>query len=335
MRHTYSQDRKSNLKTTLAVEAKKPGAAMMTGQRRWLLRGLFIAIGLFFLLSSISKASDMALFAKQIKAYGLVMHPVVVSLLAWGLVVTEWFLGMGLVLLYRPGLILPCVALLLTAFTGLTGWAWAYKVVEDCGCFGNWIQHTAGEKTVENLVVLAVTALAWIGYRTVPYTHRRRASWLMWGACTVGLTATTVLTILTVPDLSADKQEAPPLALELGTEGIQGVDYLDLRVGSHLVVLMGTDCEHCQECVPTLNMLAQDLSMMTIVALCPNAEDERMDFIETFHPLFPVGQISEALFWKLLDDGTTPRVLFVQNGAVQRVWDHTIPGKEDIAAFMS
>jgi hypothetical protein len=321
----------------MAVETGQAqhGPSALTTWRYGAARSLFVLVGLFFFLSSISKASDMVLFAEQIKAYGLVTHTVLVSVLAWGLVVTEWVLGMGLLLLYRPRVILPCVALVLVAFTSLTGWAWAYNVVEDCGCFGTWIQHTAGEKTVENLVVLAITAVAWMGYRAIPYTHRRRTSLLMWGACTVGLTAVTVLTMLTVPDLSAEKQEAPTLALELGTEGIQGVDYLDLRVGSHLVVLMGTDCGHCQECVPTLNMLAQDLSVMTVVALCPNAEDERMAFIETFHPLFPVGQISEALFWKLLADGTTPRVLLVQNGTVQRVWDHTVPGKEDIAAFMS
>jgi hypothetical protein len=102
----------------------------------------------------------------------------------------------------------------------------------------------------------------------------------MFSACALGLI---IATFLTIPLFRTEKHHSQTLAsFALDNEKIQDLDYLDLNLGSYLFILMGTDCQHCQEAVPRLNMLTENLSMTTVVALCPNAKNERMDFVNAW-----------------------------------------------------
>ncbi len=295
--------------------------------RSWGAKAIVTCIGILFLVSSVSKMLDMALFIRQIKAYGILSGHVAVTAVAWQIVVMEWLLGVALVLHYHPRRSLSAAAVVLVAFTGLTTWAWMGDVVKDCGCFGGFFRHSPGQKAVENMLVLAAVFIAWKGSRPSRTERYGARAWAMTIACAGGL-AVTVFSA--TPQLHQNDQASHPPAVELSGIQVEGLEYVDLRLGSYLVVLIGVDCEHCQEAVPALNMLAQDLDSQMILAVCTNAEDECIEFVQKYQPLFPVGRVTENVFRKLLDEGSPPRILLVNNGQVLKIWDGVVPRKEEI-----
>jgi hypothetical protein len=79
-------------------------------------------------------------------------------------------------------------------------------------------------------------------------------------------------------------------------------------------------------------MLAEESDIPGVLALCKNNEAQRREFVKKYEPLFPIGQVSDTVFWRLLGSGKMPRILLVQEGKIQKVWDRTVPQKEMIKA---
>jgi hypothetical protein len=131
--------------------------------------------------------------------------------------------------------------------------------------------------------------------------------------------------------------QSPPETIrgELGRLELQGGDVIDLTQGDHLVIVMGTDCGHCQEAVPALNMLTGVPDFPPLIAVCQNTAPDRMRFIDTFQPLFQVGQIGENDFWRLLADGEMPRTILVRDGRIIQVWDQIIPDEDTVRAALA
>jgi len=293
-------------------------------------RLLAAALGLFFVAASLSKAVDVELFVRQIKAYGIISDGTLVALTAWGLIAVECALGVGLMVFYRPRLLLGVAAGLLLFFWAITSWAWWTGSTENCGCFGGWLDRTPGEEAVENVVLLLVTLCAARRPGHLKWQPSRARAWAVLAAGLVGLAlpvASGLPTLKAKPFNSEVKTAMSQLALH-------GPQIVDLTRGTHLVVLMSTDCLHCQEAVFDLNELAMISDLPPIVALCTNAECECEMFVEEFQPDFPIGCVTESLFFELLDHGDVPRIVLFSNGDVIHAWDETVPNEEMIRASL-
>ena len=59
------------------------------------------AVGLILLGAAFMKATDMQLFIRQIRDYGIITHYVLVAVGAWGLIMVECALGVGLLVTTR------------------------------------------------------------------------------------------------------------------------------------------------------------------------------------------------------------------------------------------
>jgi thiol-disulfide isomerase/thioredoxin len=124
------------------------------------------------------------------------------------------------------------------------------------------------------------------------------------------------------------------IEIELSKLQIDGVDKVDLSRGTHLIVIMDTDCDHCKEALPELDALAEATDLPSLIALSMNDESARTKFVEEFQPAFPLGQIEEDVFWRLLGLGDVPRTILLKDMRVQRVWDHHVPDRKLIEAAM-
>jgi hypothetical protein len=290
-------------------------------------RFLAVAVGLVLLIAGLLKAIDLELFIRQIKDYGIIHHRLVLVVSAWGLIILECGLGVALIILYRPGVTLPLSGLLFLVFAGATGYAWLTGATEHCGCYGPWLQFTPGHALVENLIFLTATAISWKGQHYVQASQTPTKAWAVTIACLCGLVLPMAFGI---PTLSINRvQSNEPL---IGPIQIHGSEDLDLNQGVYLIVLMGTDCLHCQEAVPDLNMLAERPDLPPIIALCTSEEADCIEFVEEFQPIFPIGHISEDLFWRLLADGDMPRTILLENGRIKRVWDKMVPDENAVWA---
>jgi hypothetical protein len=47
--------------------------------------------------------------------------------------------------------------------------------------------------------------------------------------------------------------------------------------------------------------------------------------VEEFEPSFPLGQINDELFWRLLGNGETPKLLLARQGKIVKTWDQEVP----------
>ena len=300
--------------------------------RLWVPRLLAGAVGLILLTAGLVKATEMELFIRQIRDYGSISQPIFVTLSAWGLIGLECALGVGLLAFYRPGLILTLTAMLLLIFVGATGWAWLTGVTEDCGCFGAWLKRTPGEAVLGNVMLLAATGLAWMGRRHSEKPQTRAKAWAVTTAFLIGLTLPVAFGFR-ISQIGQPQRKS--VEMEFNQLQVKGLEQIDWRQGEYLIVLMDTECLHCQDAVPELNTLAQETDLPSVIALCENEDQQRMIFKEEFEPIFPIGQIKGNVFWRLIADNNIPSVILLRNGHVLQIWDEKIPDKDRIKEVLS
>jgi hypothetical protein len=87
--------------------------------------------------------------------------------------------------------------------------------------------------------------------------------------------------------------------------------------------------------LPELDALAEATDLPPIVALCPNEESARTRLIEEFQPDFPLVQIEESVFFRLLGTGDVPRTILLKDTRVQRVWDRSVPDRKMVEEAIS
>src|SRR5690349_20018347 len=90
---------------------------------------------------------------------------------------------------------------------------------------------------------------------------------------------------------------------------------VDVGTGERLVLLMSTDCPHCQEAVPAVNLLANDQRLPKLVAVASEDRVSRGLFREDLGAQFPVAQISEGDRNSILES-QLPRMFLVRDGVV-------------------
>jgi len=125
-----------------------------------------ILLAIVLIISAMLKALDWTAFAVQVSYYGIVREPAVVKGIALGLIGLEAALGMALLLrLALRRATLPATFALLAGFTALLAWAWAFRDLRNCGCFGKFLPMTPPEAILKNVVMMAMVAFAWHGLR--------------------------------------------------------------------------------------------------------------------------------------------------------------------------
>jgi hypothetical protein len=282
------------------------------------------------LSAGLIKATNLELFMVQIKAYGILSHPFLLLVSAWGMVTVQCCLGTALLVNYRPRISLPATILLWVVLLGGTAWAAWTGATDQCGCFGAFLEHSPALASVENTLFLAATIYArWsLGQAPSP-AGRPLKAWAVGTACLAGI----LLPPLFGVPLTATMHPEAGIAVQPGLlEGlnIQGAEIPHAGGDPLLLVLLGTDCTHCLDALPEVDALAESEGVPPVIGLCPAEEPERKRFVQQFQPSFPLGRIDQSSFWKLLSTGDLPRVLLVRRGEVLGTWDASVPTVEEV-----
>jgi len=300
--------------------------------RLWVPRLLAGALGVILLIASLVKAMDIELFIRQMRDYGIISQHLLLTLSAWGLIGLEFALGVGLLIFYRPRITLPLTSILWLTFLGATSWAWLTGATEKCGCFGTWLEYSPGEAVLENLALLVATLFAWVWHKASYRRQSRAKAWVVATAFVVGLILPFAFGF-TVSRITQSPWET--IEAELSKLQIQGSDTVDLSRGAHIIILMDTECEHCKEVIPEMDRLAEARDLPAVIVLSMNEESARMKFVEEIHPAFPLRQIGEDVFWRLLGHGDVPRIILLKDERVVGVWDKDVPSGDIVRSALS
>ena len=289
------------------------------------------AVGIVLLSAAVIKMTDIDLFIRQMRDYGIISNYLLLSITARGLIAFECTLGVGLLLFYRPKLTLLLTSSLLLIFVVVSGWAWLTDATSDCGCFGAWVKRTPAQAVTEGLVLLALTVTARVISRPSRKSEARPKVWAIAVACFAGL----ILPLVFGPPVTrVDANQTRTGDIFLGDFQIEGLDGIDLDHGDYLLVLMDTDCSHCRDAVAALNWLAEDSDLPEVLALSSNGEEQLKRFRKELQVIFPIGHITEEDFRRLLGDGNVPRTFFVRDRMVQEVWNTEIPDEDTIKSMV-
>ena len=75
---------------------------------------------------------------------------------------------------------------------------------------------------------------------------------------------------------------------------------------------------------------ANDRPLPPVTALSMNGDRERERFTSEYGPAYPVVQIKEDLFWRLLGMAELPRFFLLREGRVLKVWNERAPSVEAV-----
>lgn len=284
-------------------------------------RVLAAVIGIILITAAVLKAYDIELFIREIRDYDIITNRLMLILGAWGLIITEFILGTSLLIYYRPRIAVPLTGLLFAVFLGAISWAMVTGVTEDCGCFGSWVKRSPGGAIIEDLVMVAVLILSWPG-RSYPMADRSRIKPFI---IVISLIAGIMLPITFGAPVKELLGGQAGVAVKEDLFTVQGLKDIDLKNGSFIFVLIGTDCQHCRDSVEELNAMAGKTDLPKVIALSADEEDQRVSFVEELKAVFPVSGITEDDFYRLLGKGLTPRTILVRRQHVIKTWDEKIP----------
>ena len=299
----------------------------------WVSRAAMIVLGAVLILSGGVKALDLNLFVRQIQSYGLITQPLVTALLAWAITALECFLGTALLINYRPRPVLNLTLLLLAGFTLLTLYAGIRGSVEDCGCFGALVKRTPFQAAAEDGVLLLLAVVARRGATYFAHTLSLLRGIVVVAVALVGA-ALPIFSGVPSALLGAPQDGAREVWADLRVDGVQGVD---LTKEAHLVVLMSAGCQHCQEAVPELAMLMEELDgqPISLIGLGQDSAEALQGFVDEWAPPYPVGRIDPDPFWTLLGDASLPRIILVRSGRTLGVWDGPVPAADEITQLLA
>ena len=280
-----------------------------------------VVMGLVFLVAGAAKSWDPVLFYWEAVSYWELLG---VSFENWAgfarptlvLGPMECAVGVALILNWRPRLALSAGLGLMLLFIGLTGHAWYQEADVNCGCFGALVDRTPGEALVEDLVMLGALLFAWKwGIAKVPPNMAR------W----VGATAAAALLLTGArfyPEIERVENSDLAGGVRLTGVGLDGSD-LDLGDGDYLIVLFSPKCGHCKRAVPRLNEWADAPDLPTVVGLQSFSQesDALRSFKDSMRPRFETATISNSDWKRLTWRHGFPRMAFVRDGVVQRVWE--------------
>lgn len=317
-------------------------------------RQLEFALGLLFIASAALKALDVYGFAVQIGAYGVIRNPVILPQLAYVMIALEAALGAALLGGYAfGGATIVATTVLLVGFTGLIAYAWAFKGLADCGCFGSYIKMGPGLSIAKNALLLAMAGLVWYGQRkshqaepsveetapTLPTAERDANRKFILASLGVAVVVGAIAmgkpapATKTPPVTTTQTNGAKPAGKFAEFVPEMGGAPVPLAQGEYFLVMLSASCDHCRAVTASLNDLITVEGVPQIAALLMGTDEEMKDYMAATAPQFPIQVIDTLKFMSLLETNAPPDFYLIRDGAVVRHLAAEEPGYDELLAF--
>ncbi|MFO7775481.1 MAG: hypothetical protein R6W89_06745 [Candidatus Hydrogenedentota bacterium] len=288
-------------------------------------------LGAVFIVSALLKALDMQMFERQIQAYGLLEGPQALTAAAFGTVAAETLLGMALLAGVRlKGATRLITFCLLAGFTALVGYGWFFQDLDECGCFGAYVEMTPAVTATKNLVMMALLGGAWGADRLRRHPLKEPSAGKNRPVLRAVVASAGALAVLG-GGLYGGYGEAPAEAERPFAEMTyqDGGTTVDLGDGEHFIAMYSANCEHCMATVPELHALMFEEGVPDVMAFVLGEPAAMDQFRSATQPLFPLERIGIETFAHHIG-AAPPRFILVRDGGIVDYWDGSVPEAERV-----
>jgi len=296
-----------------------------------------ILMGIVFLGAGLPKTWDPGLFFWDVVPYTFLLgldesSSALVERSALSLGPVECIVGVALLLNWKRSVVFPVATVLMAFFTVLVTLAWMQGYDESCGCFGTFLDRSAGEAVVEDVAMLALLVLAWVAGRRSK-AHLARSGEIVAGAACLFLVLGSIQFVGARDRISDSDLKA---GVSLSGMSVQG-ETPSITEGEVLIVVMTPTCARCRRAVPRINRIITEGDVPDVVGLTHYDQDskELVALRETLEPAFPIGTVTKKDFMRLAWGHGVPRMALLRNGEVVQVWEaHDLTDVEDLASLI-
>ena len=172
--------------TVLEFALKKTDAVLISFLKNW--------VGTFFIFSAVVKLVDPVGFSIKLSDYFDVfntpfMHPVALPL-SFFLLALEFVLGVALLFNAAKNWVYPTLIALILFFTALTGISAIFNVVQDCGCFGDFLKISPWASFSKDIVLTIVIFIVYANRKKLkPYFTSNIGKFAVVGLATIAALA--------------------------------------------------------------------------------------------------------------------------------------------------
>ncbi len=306
-----------------------------------------IILGLAMLVAGIFKAIDPWTFIGSLPAYGVpeILHyPIVIALPA-----LEIALGVMLIAGWQLRWAGIASVVLIVVFGAAIAYGWGLGDLEECGCFGPFVQRSPGQALLQDfgLLILALLAVATPAASMRPLTRQQLG--------VIGVVAVVALSISAAAmarDTSTVSSEVTEMAQLIPGEqparasdptdfmarpkpSDLAPDELDLENREYLVYMFHPRCEHCQTAGPVIATYFDHFSLPSLVGFTFDAVPAEVDeYKAKLAVSFPVYQLPSRAFVQFTGDGAVPQLAYVRKGEIVRVWRGIPPTAEQLRDYV-
>lgn len=285
-------------------------------QRQFLAELASIILGLFFVASGVGKLLDVAAFRQTFQAYGL---PDSIAAVAAVVPPLEVLLGLLLCFQRRSRQLALLSLALLVVFTLAFGYAYLFRNVEDCGCFGaiSALQSPPEISILRNLLFISLALLVWKAGNRAPALVLPAWQWLVIGSVSA-------LAFL-LAGVSSERPLQQPQHPYFGKKIEQTLLHEIVNMSpdsTYLVYAYSPVCGSCWDAAENVKAYKRLGIVDEIVGLSYGDEGDLMVFEDSFAPNFRTRILDRDTFTQLAS--ATPTAFFVQDGIIMNVQTNSV-----------
>ncbi|MBW6482281.1 MAG: DoxX family membrane protein [Vicingaceae bacterium] len=287
-----------------------------------------ISIGLFFILSGISKLFPIEPFEATLVNLGIT-NWFFVPFLARIIIGIELFLGLCILFdFWLRNFIYLCTQILLILFTIYLVLLLYFEGNDiDCGCFGNWLSISPFLSIIKNLILITIlffikrTYYAW-GLKLLPLLFLLISFSFPFLINRVGLQHVQAIPL----NQKIDWSRLPNTYLSN--------EKINFDEGNKILVFFSASCPHCESAAYKLGTLNKKNNITNVIIVIATKKEETLTKLITKTALnYPIIWMKEESFFNY-SGGILPAIYYIENGVLKKRWTGKYFNIEELISYV-